>query len=202
MSTLTDRIILLLRSEASSEALAQVVEEAQEELASLTEACEEAKERVMDPFSTSSIVMKSRKEAEDLTLEAARLELAIGRLTSRLETARGREREAERVKRYDETKAKHDALTAEFQQTYPKLAEQIATMLMHLKAADQKVAEVNADLPIGSSWLPSFEQTIRTGLGWSFSDGVKLPALSGTEVPEHLRVAPGQVQFWPMTRGF
>src|SRR4028119_1442750 len=81
MSNLSDRIALLLRSEASSEVLAGVIEEAQEELASLAEACEDAKERVLDPHSTSSMVAKANREMEDSTLQARRLEAAIKHLT-------------------------------------------------------------------------------------------------------------------------
>ncbi len=65
MSNLSDRIALLLRSEASSEVLAGVIEEAQEELASLAEACEDAKERVLDPHSTSSMVAPHRAHDQD-----------------------------------------------------------------------------------------------------------------------------------------
>jgi ParB-like chromosome segregation protein Spo0J len=202
MSNLSDRIALLLRSEASSEVLARVIEEAQEELASLAEACEDAKERVLDPHSPPSVVAKAKKDLEDSTLQASRLEAALNRLSEQLETARHREKEAGRIKRYEEAKAERDALTDEFQKTYSELAEQIATMLKHIADVDAKVAAVNRDLPENASYLYPIEQTIKTGLGWRVAEAVKLPALWRAEVPEPLRVAPGQVQYWPMSRGF
>ncbi len=202
MSNLSDRIALLLRSEASSEVLAGVIEEAQEELASLAEACEDAKERVLDPHSTSSMVAKANREMEDSTLQARRLEAALKHLTSQLESARAREAEAERVNRYAEVKAEREAAINEFQETYPDLAEKIATMLKRCAAVDQQLARINADLPQNASYLYPIEHTIKTGLGWRVAEAVKLPALHGAEVPEPLRVAPGQVQFWPMSRGF
>ncbi len=202
MSNLSDRIALLLRSEASSEVLAGVIEEAQEELASLAEACEDAKERVLDPHSTSSMVAKANREMEDSTLQARRLEAALKHLTSQLESARAREAEAERVKRYAEVKAEREAAINEFQETYPELAEKIATMLKRCAAVDQQLARTNADLPQNASYLYPIEHTIKTALGWRVAEAVKLPALHGAEVPEPLRVAPGQVQFWPMSRGF
>ncbi len=202
MSNLSDRIALLLRSEASSEVLAGVIEEAQEELASLAEACEDAKERVLDPHSTSSMVAKANREMEDSTLQARRLEAALKHLTSQLESARAREAEAERVKRYAEVKAEREAAINEFQETYPDLAEKIATMLKRCAAVDQQLARINADLPENAPYLYPIEKTITTVHGWAIAPSVKLLAPSGVEIPEHLRVAPGQIQFWPMSRGF
>ncbi len=202
MSSLSDRVAMALQAEATSDALVALIDDAQDELEAAEEACAEAQAKVLDPLSTTAVVMKAERVLKDQTLAAARLKMAMGRLSEQLALARAREAESVRVKRYGEAKAEHDALTAEFLQAYPKLAEQIATMLMHLKASDQRVAAANANLPAGAAWLPSFEHTIKTGLGWRVAEAVKLPALHGAEVPEPLRVEPGQVQYWPMSRGF
>ncbi len=202
MSSLTDRIIVLLRSEATSEALAEVIEEARDELATLTEACEDAKERMLDPLSTSADVARARKGLDDSTLQAQRLEAALGHLSDKLDASREREAEAARTEVYEEVAAEREALINEFHEKYPGLAEGIGTLLQKIKIVDAKVTATNQDLPRGASYLLPIDKTIRTGLGWSFAEAVKLPTISGTEVPEHLRVAPGQVQFWPMTRGF
>jgi hypothetical protein len=129
MSSLTNRIILLLRSEATSDALVEVIEEAQEEFATITEACEDAKAKVLDPFSTSAAVALSRREVEDYTLQSSRLEAALKHLMDQLAKARHREKEQVRLRLYEEAKLERDALTDEFQKTYPELAAKIATML-------------------------------------------------------------------------
>jgi hypothetical protein len=90
----------------------------------------------------------------------------------------------------------------EFRENYSDWAAKIATLLQKVKTVDAKLTRTNHDLPEGAAYLPLVDQTIRTGLGWSFAEAVKLPAIHGTEIPEPLRVALGQVQFWPMTRGF
>ena len=64
MSSLTDRIALILQSEASSDALAEVIDDAQDELEAAQEACAEAQERVLDPLSSSSSVTKAKREAD------------------------------------------------------------------------------------------------------------------------------------------
>ncbi len=202
MSSLTDRIALILQAEAASDALAEVIDDAQDELEAAREACASAQARVLDPLSTSAAATKAKREAEALTLQIARLETALERLSRQLDKARAQEAEAGRRKQYDEAEAERDAVIKEFQETYPEAAAKIATLLQKVKTVDATLTRTNHDLPEGAAYLPLVDQTIRTGLGWSFAEAVKLPAVHGAEVPEPLRVAPGQVQFWPMSRGF
>jgi DNA repair exonuclease SbcCD ATPase subunit len=202
MSSLSDRVAKALQTESTSDALISLIDDAQDELEAAEEACAEAQAKVLDPLSTTAVVAKAKREFDDQTLVAARLKVALERLSDKMASARAREAEAVRVKRYDEVAAKREAVIKHFEERYANLAAEIATMLMQIQVVDREVAAVNHDLPQGAAHLPLVDRTIRSGLGWSFADGVKLPALSGTEVPEHLRVAQGQVQFWPMARGF
>jgi hypothetical protein len=202
MSSLTDRIALILQTEAASDALVAIIDDAQDELEAAEEACAEAQAKVLDPLSTTAVVSKAKREVEDQTLAAARLKVALGRLSEQLALARAREAETVRVNRYNEAKAKREVLINDFPERYANLAEEIATMLMQVQVVDRELAAINNDLPEGAPYIPLVDQTIRTGLGWSLAVAVKLPALQGAEVPEPLRVAPGQVQYWPMARGF
>ena len=180
MSNLTDRIVLLLRSEASSEALAQVIEEAQEELATITESGEDAKARMLDPHSSTSMVAKAKREMEDLTLQASRLEAALKHLTDQHATARAREAEAGRRKRYDETKAKRDALVEDIRRIYPEAAAAIAALLTRIEPLDQEIMAINHDRPEGASHLEFVEHLARdrpNHEGTYLSRSVRLPAL-------------------------
>ncbi len=151
MSSLTDRIIVLLRSEATSEALAEVIEEAQEELATLTEACDDAKERMLDPLATTEEVAKAKRELDESTLQVQRLNSALGHLTAQLESARHREKEAGRIKRYEEAKAERDALVEDLRTIYPQAAAAIAALLPRIEPLDRKITEINQDLPEGAA---------------------------------------------------
>jgi hypothetical protein len=202
MSSLSDRVAKALQTESTSDALVALIDDAQDELEAAEEACAEAQAKVLDPFSTTAAVTKAKRELEDQTLAAARLKTALGLLSGKVEKAREREDEAGRRKRYDDVVAERDAVIKEFQETYPEAAMKIATVLAKFKVIDDKLAKVNNDRPAGAAGLHFIERTLLTGLGWSFAEAVKLPALHGAEVPEPLRVAPGQVQFWPMSRGF
>ncbi len=202
MSSLTDRIALILQTEAASDALVAIIDDAQDELDAAEQACAEAQTKVLDPLSTTAVVTKAKRDLEDQTLAASRLKVALERLSDQLEMARAREAEAERLKRYEEAKAEREAAINEFQEKYPELAAQIATMLKRCATVDQKLAAINQDLPQNGSYLYLISETVKTVHGWAIAPSVKLLAPSGVEIPEHLRVAPGQIQFWPMARGF
>ncbi len=180
MSTLTDRIVLLLRSEATSEALAEVIEEARDELATLTEACDDAKERMLDPLATTEEVAKAKRELDESTLQAQRLNSALGHLTAQLESARHREKEAGRIKRYEEAKAERDALVEDLRTIYPQAAAAIAALLPRIEPLDRKITEINQDLPEGAAYLPLVEHVARdrpNHEGTYLSRSVRLPAL-------------------------
>jgi len=195
VSTLTDRIAVILQTEAASDALAEIIDDARAELSIINETCNDAKSRLLDPHSTSSIVAKAKKELEDRTLAAARLESAIGRLTDQLETARAREAEAARSKLYEDAKAERDALVEEVRKAYPEAAAAIAALLVRIEAADQKVAAANQDRPAGVSWLEPVELVVRgrkPNEGAPLYRSVRLPALLQKDIYWN--------SFWPVEK--
>ncbi len=180
MSSLTDRIAFILQTEAASDALAEVIDDAQDELEAAREACEEAKERVLDPLSTSAAVSKARKELDDSTLQVSRLEAALERLSNQLKAARAREAEAVRIKQYEEVKAERDALVEDIRTIYPEAAAKIAALLPRIEPLDQKIMAVNHDLPEGAPHLQFVEHVARdrpNHEGTYLSRSVRLPAL-------------------------
>ncbi len=192
MSTLTDRIVLLLRSEATSEALAEVIEEARDELGTLTEVCDDAKERMLDPLATTEEVAKAKRELDESTLQAQRLNSALGHLTAQLESARHREKEAGRIKRYEEAKAERDALVEDLRTIYPQAAATIAALLPRIEPLDRKITEINQDLPEGAAYLPLVEHVARgrpNHQGTYLSQSVRLPALMQQDIAWN--------SFWP-----
>jgi DNA repair exonuclease SbcCD ATPase subunit len=200
MSNLTDRIVMLLRTEAASNALAEILDEARDELAAIDEACAVAKEKVLDPFSTSSVVAKAKTQLEDLTLQASRLEAAIDRLTGQLETARAREAEASRKVRYAEAKAERDALAEALLERYTAAAAEIASLLMQIASVDQKVAAANEERPEDAPWLEPVTQLTQISGGWPLANSIRLPALATQGIPDHVRAHPTQQFLWPTGR--
>jgi hypothetical protein len=198
MSTLTDRIVTLLRTEAASEALAGILDEARDELVDVNDACGDAKARMLDPSSSSAIVAKARKELEDLTLQASRLEAAIDRLADQLAAARAREAEATRVKLYNEAKAERDRLAKEILETYTELAAKIVGMLKQIGPVDEKVAAANRDLPTGAPYLDAVAHMTQIYGGWNLATSVRLPSLASVGIPDVVRTRPGQVALWPV----
>jgi chromosome segregation ATPase len=196
MSNLTDRIVMLLRTEAASNALAEILDEARDELAAIDEACAVAKEKVLDPFSTSSVVAKAKTQLEDLTLQASRLEAAIDRLTGQLETARAREAEASRKVRYAEAKAERDALAEALLERYTAAAAEIASLLIRIAPVDAKVSAANRDLPADASYIETVAQLTTISGGWELAHTVRLPAIVAVGVPDHVRTHPGQTALW------
>ncbi len=180
MSSLTDRIALILQTEAALKALAEVIDDAQDELEAAREAYADAQERVLDPLSTTAAVSKAAREAEDLTLQISRLEAALKRLSGQLEAARAREADAVRAKAYDEVKAERDALVEDIRTIYPEAAAKIAALLPRIEPLDQKIMAVNHDLPEGAPHLQFVEHVARdrpNHEGTYLSRSVRLPAL-------------------------
>jgi DNA repair exonuclease SbcCD ATPase subunit len=180
MSNLTDRIAVVLQTEATSDALAGTLDEARAELEAVNEACAHAKAKVLDPFSTSATVTKAKREFDDLTLQASRLGTALDCLANQLETARAREAQAAAVKLYEEAKAERDALVEDIRRIYPEAAAKIAALLPRIEAADKKIVAANNDLPDGAAWLEYPEQIARgrpPHEGSSLARSVKLPGL-------------------------
>jgi hypothetical protein len=200
MSGLTDRIALLLQSEASSEAVAGTLDDARTELAAVNEACADAKARVLDPFSSSPAVTKAKKELEDQTLAASRLEAAIGHLVAQLEAARAREAEAGRKVRYAEAKAARDALAQEILEKYPAAAQTIAELLQQVGVVDQAVMAANGDLPAGAACIPTVDEATQIIGGWPLANSVRLPAIAAVGIPDHIRTHPGQTYLWAAGR--
>ncbi len=186
---------MLLRTEAASNALAEILDEARDELAAINEAAADAKSRMLDPLSSSTVVAKAKTQLEDQTLQAARLEAAIDRLAGQLEMARTREAEAVRVRVYNEAKAERDALAGDIQTIYPEAAAAIAALLVRIEAADQKVAAANQDRPAGVSWLEPVELVVRgrkPNEGAPLYRSVRLPALLQKDIDWN--------SFWPTGR--
>lgn len=180
MSSLTDRIALILQAEASSEAIAAIIDDAQTELLDVKDACTAAQRQVLDPFLGTAAVARARKEHDELSLAASRLEDAIERLADQLEVARAREAEAAKRKRYDEALTERDALVEDLKAIYPEAAATIAALLLRIEAADGKIAAVNTNLPDGAVWLEYPEQIARgrpPHEGGSLSRSVRLPGL-------------------------
>jgi chromosome segregation ATPase len=180
MSSLTDRIALILQSEAASDALAEVIDDAQDELEAAQEACAEAQEQVLDPLSSSSSVTKAKREADDLTLQISRLEAAIGRLSDKLNEARHREKEAAKLRLYEEAKSERDALVEDIRTIYPEAAAKIAALLPRIEPLDQRIMAINRDLPEGAPHLEFVEHIARdrpNHQGTYLSRSVRLPAL-------------------------
>ena len=185
MSSLTDRIALILQSEAASDALAEVIDDAQDELEAAQEACAEAQERVLDPLSSSSSVTKAKREADDLTLQISRLEAAIDWLSDKLDEARHREKEAAKLRLYEEAKSERDALVEDLRTIYPEAAAKIAALLPRIEPLDQRIMAINRDLPEGASYLEFVEHIARdrpNNEGAYLSWSVRLPALLQKDV--------------------
>jgi chromosome segregation ATPase len=200
MSSLTDRIALILRAEASPESIATILDDAQSELSDINESCADAKARMLAPSSASAAVTRAKKELEDLTLQGARLEAAINRLADQLEMARAREAEATRVLRYDEARAERDALAAEILGSYTEAAAKIAGLLMQMAAVDQKVAVANQDRPEAAPYLDTVGSMTQISGGWELSRTVRLPAIASVGVPDHIQMHPSQETIWPVGR--
>ncbi len=194
MSGLTDRISILLQTaEATSNAIAGTLDAARTGLAAVNEACADAKARVLDPFSTLSVVAKARNELDEFSLTASRLEAAIDRLTGQLETAR--EAEVAKSKLYEDAKAERDALVEDIRKIYPGAAARIAALLPRIEAADTKITAANRDLPAGAALLQFVEHVARgrpDHEGPPLSRSVKLPALLQSDTPWN--------QIWPAGR--
>jgi chromosome segregation ATPase len=200
MSTLNDRIALVLQSEASPDALTSIIDDAQAELEAIHEASAEANKKLRDPFSNSATVAKAQREIDDLTLQVVRLEAAIGHLAEHLEAARAREAEAVRQQRYDEALTERDALAKEVLEIYPEAAAKIVGLLMQMASVDQKVAAANQDLPDGAPWLEPVAHTTQITGGWPLAKSVRLPAIAAVGIPDLVRMHPSQVTIWPAGR--
>jgi hypothetical protein len=195
MSSLSDRIALILQTEATSEALAGIINDARAELTAVNEACAAANAKMLDPSSGSAAVSKAKKELDESTLARARLSTAIDHLVVQLEAARVREAEAARSKLYEEAKAERDTLVEDIRQIYPEAAAKIVDLLVRIEAADEKIAAVNKNLPESALWLEYPEQIARgrpPHEGSPLSRSVKLPALLDKETYWN--------SFWPARR--
>jgi hypothetical protein len=184
MSSLSDRIALILQAEASSEVLVAILDDAQAELLDVKEACTAAQRQVLDPFLGAAAVAKAKREMEDLSLAASRLEAAIGHLAEHLEAARDREAETARTKLYEAARAERDTLVDDIRRIYPEAASAIAALIVRIAAADEKIAVVNSDLPEGTCWLEPVEMVVRgrpPHEGSPLSRSVQLPALLQSE---------------------
>jgi hypothetical protein len=197
MSNLADRIALILQTEAASDAIAAILADVQAELLIVREASAAAQEKVLDPVSGTAAVTKARKELDDFTLQASRLEAAVDRLTSQLATACAREGEVARAKVYEEAKAERDALAKEILETYTDAAARIAGMLMRVNGIDLKVTAANQDRPEGAPYLELVARITQIPGGWDLTNAVRLPAIASVGVPAHLKEHPTQQMFWP-----
>jgi chromosome segregation ATPase len=198
MSSLSDRIALILQAEASPDAIAAILDDARTELLDLKEACTAAQRQVLDPLLGSVAVARARKELDESTLAASRLEAAIAHLTERHEAAREREAEAARSKQYEEAKAERDALAAEILGSYTEAATKIASLLMQMAVVDEKVAAANQDRPEAAPYLDLVAHMTQIPGGWELSRTVRLPAIASVGLPDHLRKHPAQTQIWPV----
>jgi cell division protein FtsB len=195
MSSLTDRIALVLQAEASPEAIAAILEDAQAELLDVKGACTAAQAQVLDPLSNSATVTKAKRELDDLTLQTARLEAAVHQLASQLAAAHACEAEAARSKLYEAARTERDTLVDDIRRIYPEAASAIAALIVRIAAADEKIAAVNQALPDGAAWLEYPEQIARSRPpheGSPLSRSVKLPALLDRETYWN--------SFWPAGR--
>ncbi len=193
MSSLTDRIALILQTEAASDALVAIIDDAQDELEAAEEACAEAQTKVLDPLSTTAAVTKAKRDLEDQTLAAARLRAALERLSDSLEAARHREKNAQRQRRYEEARAKRDALVEDIRAIYPEAAAKIAALLPRIEPLDREILAINQDLPDGASYLELVEHVARDRpdhQGTYLSRSVRLPALLQNDIAWN--------SFWPV----
>ena len=129
-----------------SEHVFAVVKGAEVALAALRARASRIRAVIADPTLDAATVAWARNETEELDLESARMEEAAARLRKRADGLAANEADVPRWKRYNEAKAARDAAEKALE-TYPKLAEEIATLLANALAADDKVNFANFDLP-------------------------------------------------------
>lgn len=187
MSTLSDRIAIVLQSEPKPAAVESIVAEAKQELWRVNQAILTARETTLDPLAASPAVTKARKDLDDLTLQQGRLVAALDRLQDSLTVARSREADGERLRAYDAAKAETEALAAEIGPEYERLTGELVALLSRIEANETAIAQVNRNLPQGVPWLNSAEHQVR-GQGWGLGAAIRLPTLQGQT---------GSASVWP-----
>lgn len=153
MADLFDRIALILQSEPTSKAVADLLDAVQVETDRIAARREEIKSEALDPLTQPAIVKKRRAELVEIEFDAERLTVAVGRLETAQEQAKARENQASRQEAYEAARkamaAAGEALTAR----WDALAAEMRDLLLAAAEAAAAVQKANKTLPAGAQPL-------------------------------------------------
>lgn len=150
MADLFDRIALILQSEPTSKAVADLLEAVKIETDRIAARREEIKSEALDPLTSPATVKKRRTELVEIEFDAERLTVAVARLETALQQAQGREKQVARQEAYDAAQKAMLEVGEAISMRWDVLAAEMRDLLLAGTRAMMAVADANKNLPDGA----------------------------------------------------
>jgi hypothetical protein len=180
---LDPRIAAAFDAGTRSDAIPELIAEAEAAAVAAGEEAEHARTRALDPILSADAVAVARRQMEDARFRRERLETAVARLRERRQELRGQEEDDRRWMAYRKAEAERDALADELGRVYPPLAAQLADLFGRIAANDREVEQTNRALPKEGGRLREVELVARNLDGW-VRNGIETPRIvKGLRLP-------------------
>ena len=141
--TLDHRIADAFATDLGSEDLAKLITEVRTAAENARQFNEEAKRIALDPATRPEAVTQARKDGEDATFRATRLDAAIEGLQGLLDKAKDRELRNRNAEEFAAAQAERDELAKDIAEQYPELSSKLAALLARIAASNTRIEAAN-----------------------------------------------------------
>lgn len=198
--SLDERIAAAFTAGTKSDAVVELIGEAEAAAASAMETAQSARAQALDPASPPERVAAARREMEDAAFRRDRMQTAVTKLGERLRELKGHEEQQRRRLAYERAKAERDKLVGELREVYPALATRLADLAARVDANDREVENINARArPDGAEWLAGAEMVARDINGFNVSTA-NVPRITRDLRLPAFEYRAGDDYAWPRSR--
>lgn len=165
----------------SSKDLTNLLEEVKVGADDAAKAKEEADRVAMNPATRPEAVREARSVSEDAAFRASRFSKAVEGLQDLVNQARTREANARAAAEQAEAIAERDALAAELQKEWPKVAGKMIDLLDRLKHSNERCASLGGeDRGSSAQAIAAGRKHLSHGVGEiNLAQQVRVPAFNG-----------------------
>ena len=171
---------------ATSAAIAALLEETETAILAAEEAATKAREQALDPIAAPDAV-KARQSMEDAAFTRDRLRALLPRLRARYQEVITAEELARWLPQHEAAKAARDALAAKLHSLYIPSVEEFVPLLLEIEQADREARRVNEAVPRDGTtgmYLRSVEEAARGPCERNtIMKDLRLPAWEGSAAP-------------------
>lgn len=181
---LDERIASAFCTPQNSEAVGELITEANAAAAVADAEAQRARERALDPALSAADVRTARSEMDDAAFRRDRLQVAVPKLDQKYRELRFREDNQRRWAAYESAKTERDQLAHELGTRYPGIVASLVDLLKRIEESEHALSRINKTLPAGANSLVGAEAMARGLSGFDnglhtvpqFTKSVRLPA--------------------------